>query len=74
MRLHGLEILRKIRESDSLCEVVMLTGHGDMNVAIEALKLKASDFLLKPVDMDRLKMAMNRLIENISLKLNFYNH
>ncbi len=74
--IDGLEVLRTIRESDSICEVVMLTGHGDMNVAIEALKLKASDFLLKPVDMDRLKMAMNRLIENISLKfkLQYYTH
>jgi DNA-binding NtrC family response regulator len=45
----GLEVLRQVKALDPEAQVIVITGHGDMESAIEALKLEASDFLNKPV-------------------------
>src|SRR3989442_346896 len=51
----GLETLRLIRESDAPLPVIMMTAYGTTQTAIEAMKLGAYDFLLKPFDVPRLK-------------------
>jgi DNA-binding NtrC family response regulator len=50
--MNGLETLVSIKRKDPLIEVIMLTGHGTVESAIEGMKLGAFDFLLKPCDMN----------------------
>ena len=52
--VNGLEILAAIREHAPTCKVVLMTGHADVDVAIQAIKLGALDFLGKPLDFNRL--------------------
>src|SRR5213078_635043 len=51
----GLETLRRIRQMDSKLLVIMMTAYGTTQAAIEAMKLGAYDYLLKPFDVPRLK-------------------
>ena len=52
--LDGIETLRKIKEMNPLVEVIMLTGHASLEVAVEGMELGAFDYLMKPVDIDEL--------------------
>ena len=47
--MDGIELLRKIKQEDPETEVIMITGHGDMDLAIESLKYEATDFITKPI-------------------------
>ncbi len=46
----GIEVLREIKQINPLVEVIMLTGHATVDVAIEGMKVGAHDFLMKPTD------------------------
>lgn len=50
----GLEALQEIKQRYPITEVIMLTGHASLEVAIEGMKLGAFDYLMKPMDMDEL--------------------
>lgn len=50
----GLQLLRRVKAIDKSVEVIMLTGHGTVESAVEGLKQGAFDYLLKPCDMDTL--------------------
>ncbi|MCA1962270.1 MAG: response regulator [Desulfomonile sp.] len=50
----GVEVLREIKGLNPIVEVIMLTGHGTIETAIEGLKLGAYDYLLKPTDTGEL--------------------
>ena len=50
------------------CPVVMITGHGDVETAVQALKLGAYDFLLKPLDLNRILITTKNAIESKNLK------
>jgi DNA-binding NtrC family response regulator len=52
--MDGLETLRKIKRRHPLVEVIMLTGHADVEVAIEGMEHGAFDYLMKPCDIDEL--------------------
>jgi len=52
--LDGIEILRRIRKKWPLIEVIMLTGHSTLDSAINAVKIGAYDYLLKPIEMEQL--------------------
>lgn len=52
--MDGIETLREIKARYPLVEVVMLTGHGTIETAIEGMKLGAFDYLLKPTNIDQL--------------------
>lgn len=52
--MDGLETLREIKKSRPLVEVIMLTGHASMEVAIEGMEQGAFDYLMKPMDIDEL--------------------
>ncbi len=56
--MNGLETLRRIRESDSKLPVIMMTAYGTTQTAIEAMKLGAYDYLLKPFDVPKLKQII----------------
>jgi len=52
--MDGIEVLREIRRRFPLLEVIMLTGHGTTESAVEGMKLGAYDYLLKPAEFDAL--------------------
>ncbi|MGA8831646.1 MAG: response regulator [Desulfomonilaceae bacterium] len=52
--MNGIETLRRIKEVAPLVEVIMLTGHANVEVAIEGMELGAFDYLMKPVEIDDL--------------------
>jgi len=52
--MDGIETLRQIKSRHPLVEVIMLTGHASMEVAIEGMQIGAFDYLMKPMDMDEL--------------------
>ena len=57
--LTGTEVLKEIRKTDPLVQVVLLTGHGTVKNAVEGMKLGAYDYLLKPVEIDSLCTKLN---------------
>ncbi len=63
--IDGLEVLEKIRNSDIKSEVIIITGHGDMEKAVKALDLSASDFINKPVERRALNSALIRVEKRI---------
>ena len=52
--MNGLDALRLIKKSYPLVEVIMLTGHADMEAAIEGMDVGAFDYLMKPIEIDEL--------------------
>ncbi|MBW1848965.1 MAG: response regulator [Deltaproteobacteria bacterium] len=65
--IDGMEALRQIREIDEAILAIMITGHGTIETAIEAMKRGAYDFIIKPVDTDQLNIVVNRASEKIQL-------
>jgi len=70
----GLELLEEIRNIDQETEIIVVTGHGDLDTAITALKYQASDFILKPIDFDILLLTLNRASERIGLRQKVKNY
>lgn len=65
--MDGLEVLKRIKEIAPKTEVIIMTGHGDMDLAIEALGLDATDFINKPIGQSNLYSALKRAQERIQL-------
>lgn len=63
--MDGLEVLRQVKEIAPRTEVIVISGHGDMDLAMQALQLNASDFLSKPVQKSELDIALKRAEERI---------
>ncbi|MBW1887135.1 MAG: response regulator, partial [Deltaproteobacteria bacterium] len=66
--MDGIELLKKIKEESPDTEVIMITGHGDMELAIQSLKFGATDFITKPINDEALEIALKRANEKITLK------
>ncbi len=64
-RMDGIELLQKVKHDNSETEVIMITGHGDMDLAIKSLKYEATEFITKPVNVDALEIALRRVRERI---------
>jgi DNA-binding NtrC family response regulator len=64
--MDGIDALREIKKLKPLTEVLMLTGHGTIETAIEGMKIGAYDFLLKPCEMDVLLDKINKAYERKS--------
>lgn len=62
--MDGFDILTHINEKAMGCTVVVITGQGSMNTAIEAMRLGAHDFLVKPTDKERLVTTLRNALEN----------
>src|SRR6266705_4084680 len=56
--MNGLETLRRLRQTDAKLPVIMMTAYGTSQTAIEAMKLGAYDYLLKPFDVPKLKQII----------------
>ena len=66
--IDGIAVLRRIKEMQTDSEVIIITGHGEMELAISALQLEASDFITKPIHDEALFVALKRAEEKIHLK------
>ena len=62
--LSGLDLLRRLKELQIALPVIVITGHGDVPLAVEAMKSGASDFLEKPFDDEALLAAVNVALRN----------
>jgi len=65
---HGLKILEAAKEIRPETEVIIVTGYGTIESAIEALKLGSYDYLQKPIKLERLKMLIDRIVEKRKLQ------
>jgi two-component system nitrogen regulation response regulator NtrX len=65
--MDGLETLRKLRELDPHAQVVMISGHGSIQTAVEATQLGAYDFLEKPLDTDRILLTLRNALQHVDL-------
>ncbi len=63
----GIALLQKIKESKSKRLVIMLTAHEDVRTAVEAMKLGAYDYLIKPLPNDRLKIIVQHALQTVDL-------
>lgn len=59
----GIDLLRKVKESGIDIPVIVITGHGDISLAVEAMKMGAVDFLEKPFDDDQLLAAVRSALD-----------
>ena len=64
--MDGISLLKKIKAESPDTEVIMITGHGDMELAIKSIKYEAIDFVTKPIDPSRLFSA---LAKNLNSRL-----
>ena len=65
--IDGIELLRRIKESHSDTIVVMITGYGTVESAVEAMKLGAYDYIAKPFNMEHVRMVIKRALKQITL-------
>ena len=67
--ISGLDLLKAVKKSNPSTEVIIVTGYGTIESAIEALKLGGYDYLQKPINFERLKILIERIIEKKKLQL-----
>lgn len=65
--MDGLEVLEKLHQMGVDAAVVMISGHGDINVAVECIKKGAFDFIPKPLDLNRILITIKNATEKVSL-------
>jgi two-component system, NtrC family, nitrogen regulation response regulator NtrX len=77
-KMDGIEVLQEIKKIDKEQVVIMISGHGNIETAVQTTKLGAYDFISKPFDVERLKLTIQNglrykelLTENISMKKMF---
>lgn len=66
--LDGIPVLRRLRELDEDVTVIMLTGHADVETAVEAMQVGAENFLTKPFELDHLAAVVDRAEEKSRLR------
>jgi len=69
--ISGIEVLKKIKEVDREIIVIMMSAYEILEKAVEAMKLGAYDYLLKPFKLSELKTTVQRALETLSLRLRF---
>lgn len=66
--MDGIELLRRLKQMSADTEVIMITGHGDLELAIKSVKYEATDFVTKPINDEILEIALNRAQERIAMR------
>ncbi len=69
--MDGIEVLTKIRHKNEKLPVIMISGHGTIETAVEATKLGAFDFLSKPLDRDKLLVTIRNAMQQAKLSEDF---
>jgi DNA-binding NtrC family response regulator len=72
--MSGLECLERLRAIDSTIKVVIITGHGNVELAVNAMKAGAYDFLTKPLSMSKLRLLLDKAMgeERQAQTLSYY--
>ncbi len=65
----GIEVLKVVKTKDKSTEVLILTGHGTVATAVEAMKLGAFEYLTKPIDMEEFRLKVQKALERRQFKL-----
>lgn len=66
-KLDGIELLTRLRQSDSESPLIMMSGHGTIETAVEAVKKGAYDYLAKPIDLNRLLVTIRNAMDKSTL-------
>src|SRR4051812_1149180 len=66
-KIDGTELLQKLMDSNSNSSVIMMSGHGTIETAVDAVKKGAYDYLAKPIDLNRLLVAVRNAMEKTQL-------
>ncbi|PCJ96207.1 MAG: sigma-54-dependent Fis family transcriptional regulator [Zetaproteobacteria bacterium] len=66
--MDGFDILKHINEKAMGCAVIVITGQGSMNTAIDAMRLGAKDFLMKPTGKDRLIITLRNALDSLEMQ------
>ncbi len=64
----GIDVLKRIKSAETATEVIILTGHGTVHTAVEAMKLGAYDFLTKPFKLEELRAIIDKAFEKKRLR------
>jgi len=72
--MDGLDLLRHIKEESPDTEVILVTGHGDMDMAVAGLKHGACDFISKPASPEILEVSLARATEKINIRAKMRNY
>ncbi|NIR48871.1 SpoIIE family protein phosphatase [candidate division KSB1 bacterium] len=64
----GIEVLKLVKDKDENAEVLILTGHGSIATAVEAMKLGAFEYLTKPIDMEEFRLKVQKALERRQFK------
>lgn len=64
----GLELLERLRETLPDVEVILITGHGNIDSAVEAMKIGAYDYITKPFALDRLELVIEKAYQRVRLQ------
>ena len=66
-KMDGIEVLQKIMDISTVTPVIMISGHGNIDTAVEAIKKGAFDFLEKPLDLNRLLITIRNALDKSTL-------
>jgi len=64
---NGIDLLRKVRQTDADNAVIMMTAYADVDLAVDAMRLGADDFIKKPFDMDELLIRIDEILKKRDL-------
>ncbi|MFO7715743.1 sigma-54-dependent transcriptional regulator [Desulfosarcina sp.] len=66
--ISGMELLKQIKKISPESDVIIVSGYGTIESAIQAMKMGSYDFLQKPINLDRFKILIDRIVEKLELK------
>ena len=67
-KMDGLQVIRKINKMEIDTPIVMISAYGTVSEAVEAIKLGAEDYLIKPFDLDEMRITLHRIIRQDEIK------
>jgi DNA-binding NtrC family response regulator len=70
--ISGIDLLERVRDLNKNIATILLTGHASIETAIQAVRLGASDYLLKPINLEELQIRVRRAIERLELEKRLY--
>ncbi len=68
LKVSGLEALNEIRKLNTSIPIIIMTAYSSIEIAVEAIKRGAYDYLTKPLDFDKLRLVMQRAVEHVKLR------
>ncbi|MCU0588858.1 MAG: response regulator [Syntrophobacteraceae bacterium] len=72
--MDGIELLQRIKSEHAGTEVIMMTGHAELDLAVRSLQLDAADFITKPISYAALEVALKRVHEKIWMRAQLREH